>query len=138
MIVKRTDIIERLASSEYQRKTPLFASNLDKRKCSQAISRYFHYMYEALLEGKKWNIERFATLQIVVDETKSTKPKPFPKYYKDGKLRRNKNMFNPRTMGTVFTLVVESDFLDKHKCRFKSADWFRGALSDKLFKEGEL
>lgn len=135
-MINRKDIIENLAERQGVYQVPILVTASQKRMYSRVISLYLKFMFDSILQGYKWHISRMGNFELITVPTDQNRLKPFVNYYRDGKIRRNKRVFNPKMAGETVKLHVESEFLEQEKCRFRPPKLFRDRLTKRLFEEG--
>lgn len=93
-------------------------------------------MTRALFMGVSWWLPGgFGRIKIVKKTYDTPHKIPFFKKHLKNKDAINRRVYNPKTPGLVFTIEMESEFLKKHKCRFKAAKSIRRELFDKLYND---
>ena len=137
-MIGKKEIIDNIENYQNNKITKVIKHREEKKVFSTVIYLYIKYMLEALLNGHRWRIHRFGTFEIIKENIEGDKLKFTPKFYKDNEVRRNTRVMNPKIIGLVFSLKLESEFLDNNKCRFKSADCFRKAMNRKLVETGKI
>lgn len=137
-MIGREEILDNIESYQNNKITKVIKNKQERIVFSKAISLYLKYMFEALLNGHSWRIHRFGIFKIISKKIDGEKLRFTPKFYKDNEIRRNTRVMNPKTIGLVFSLSLESEFLKNDKCRFKSASWFRRAMNKKLLETGKI
>ena len=100
----------------------------DLRTASKVMSLYFRYMFDHLLEHKKFTIPRVGTMRLLKVIPQANMLRFTPRYYKDDKLRRNERILNPRMVGEVLTVKFTEGYVVDQKARFKACRQFRKKL----------
>ena len=127
----RTDIIDNIRANSYAHHEPLIKTEYDVKIVRKIISLYLEYMIITIFSGKTWMLPRkFGFIKITRNVVKYENRMPF-------NTRRHftgvggKRLYNPKAPGIIFRLEIKSDFLKKHKCRFRASD----KLKKLIFKE---
>ena len=137
-MIHKKEIIDNIFTHQQQFQKPILLTWRDKEVFAKVMSLYFQYMYDALIKGLPWHIHRFGDL-IIEEQRHDHRTMRFtPKYYKGEVFLRNKRVYNTRTVGSIFCLVIKSEHLEKFKCRFKSSLNFRRRMNKVLKETGKL
>ncbi len=138
-MIKRKEIIEHIElHQEARHVVKMISGRKDRKLFSKVLSLYFNYMYQALLDGHRWNNRIVGVLTIEKRELKINKLRFVPKYYKGDVYIRNKMEMNSKVLNFEYFLNAQFSALKNNDCKFASAPWFRRKLSNQLRETGKI
>ena len=126
-VINRTDIVENIISRQDALATPIITSKYDEKLFRVIVSMYIEFMIAAVLRGIHWELPKnFGTIKIVEKSYDSENVIPFRK---PGS-KETGRVYNRLRPGFVYQMVIESNLMDKMKCKFKATRKIRDKMHE--------